>query len=270
MRWLVIAKLKLGLWISRVRCAILGPYVTHLLIDSCNGKLLVPVADFNIGRKLAFNGAYEKQQLERISGLIDRNSKVLFVGAHIGSLAVPISRLVSEVVAVEADPNTFATLNMNLALNDCRNVRTLNLAASDANGPVSFMSARHNSGGSKIASRNRRREFVYDSPKVLKVSAARLDDALTEFTPTLIVMDIEGSEVRALKGMPRLLASAQVLMIEFLPNHIENIAGITCEEFVSMLPFGRIQLLNEPEERNIVQRVRTAYYYGGADLLCAR
>jgi len=65
-----------------------------------------------------------------------------------------------------------------------------------------------------------------------------------------------------------LLASSDVFMVEFLPNHIENVAGISCYDFLKLIPFDCIQLLDAPEEQDIVEAVRSRYYYGGADLLC--
>jgi hypothetical protein len=50
-----------------------------------------------------------------------------------------------------------------------------------------------------------------------------------------IVMDIEGSEYFALKGMPRLLAGAQRLFVEFLPHHLRNVAGIDSDAFCDLV-----------------------------------
>lgn len=52
----------------------------------------------------------------------------------------------------------------------------------------------------------------------------------------LIVMDIEGSEYRALRGMPRILSATQALMLEVLPNYIDNIARVSVREFLEVLP----------------------------------
>jgi len=263
-------KLRLGLLLSTMRRKVLGPYASHLLVNAFNGKLLVPAEDFAIGRKLAFRGEYDRSHIERILQLVDRQSKVLFVGAHIGSLVIPIAKAVHEVVAIEANPTTFDTLLMNLSLNDCRNVRALNVAASDKREMVRFLNSHHNSGGSKIEPNNLRDEFVYDNPDVIHIQAAPLDDLLCDFCPSHVVMDIEGAEIKAIAGMPRLLASSAVFVVEFLPNHIENIAGISCADFLRRIPFDHIQLLDDPNEVNIIEAARSRHYYGGADLLCRK
>ncbi len=183
---------------------------------------------------------------------------------------VPLAKEVREVVAVEANPATFATLQMNLVINGCTNVRALNFAASDKKERVKFLSSPHNSGGSRIAPQNRHFEFAYDNPEELEVQAVPLDELLPDFSPSHIVMDVEGAEVRAIAGMPRLLASSKVLVLELLPNNIENIAGISCEEFLKRIPFEHIKLLDMPDEKNIVAIARNRYYYEGVDLLCHR
>lgn len=251
-----------------MRSWIVGPYASHVLTDSFNGKLLVPVRDFEVGRKLAFKGEYDRAHVEKLLQLVNENSSVLFVGAHVGSLVIPIAKAVREVVAVEANPATFETLLTNLAINHCRNVRALNVAASDKREKVRFLASIHNSGGSKIAPASPRREFIYDHPKRIEVEAAPLDELLPDFCPSHVVMDIEGAEARAMAGMPRLLASSEVLIVEFTPNHIENIAGISCQDFLKLIPFERIELLDDPGERRIVEVVRSRFYHGGADLLC--
>jgi FkbM family methyltransferase len=199
--------------------------------------------------------------------MVTSESRLLFVGAHIGTLVIPLAKAVREVVAVEANPATFATLELNLLLNGCNNVRALNVAASDKAGHLSFLASRFNSGGSKILPVKTRFEFVYDHPDTIDVPAARLDELLADFSPTHVIMDIEGSEVPAIQGMPRLLLSADVLVVECLGNHLENVAGISCAEFIKLLPFEKIRLLDEPE-RNIVQAVESDPYRA-FDLVCS-
>jgi tRNA G37 N-methylase Trm5 len=46
-----------------------------------------------------------------------KHSDVLIVGAHIGTLAIPISRLAKHVDAIEANPETFKFLSLNVAMN---------------------------------------------------------------------------------------------------------------------------------------------------------
>ena len=51
---------------------------------------------------------YDSELLSFLLNKCDAESEVLFVGAHIGSLAIPVAKKVRKVVAVEANPATFA------------------------------------------------------------------------------------------------------------------------------------------------------------------
>ena len=70
------------------------------------------------------------------------------VGAHIGTLVVPLARHAAHVMAIEANPDTFELLNLNLLLNGCANVEALQLAAGEREGEIEFVQNTSNSGGS--------------------------------------------------------------------------------------------------------------------------
>lgn len=134
-------------------------------------------------------------------------------------------------VAFEANPHTFKLLKANLLLNECNNVTLYNVAASDEEGTLDFLMNRANSGGAKRVPVQYQSYYYHDDPKVAKVRGVSLDQFLGEMKFDLILMDIEGSEYFALKGMQRLLASARTLAIEFLPHHIAFVAGVEIDKF---------------------------------------
>jgi FkbM family methyltransferase len=269
-------KLTLKLWHSRIRRRLMGVHATHLLTDSYNGKILVPVEDFSVGKSLAVKGEYERAHIEQLARMVDSSSRVAFIGSHIGSLVIPIAKIAAEVVAIEANPDIFLTLQMNLLLNGCKNVRAIHSAAYDAPGKLSFVKNRHNSGGSKVLPPGRDFEYFYDSPEVVEVRADTVDHLLGDFRPTHVIVDIEGAEYRALAGMNETLASCGVLVLEFVPNHIEHIANVTYEDFIRRIParFSRFRLFDSDRVVNrdalsgLAREVARDNYYGGADLVC--
>jgi hypothetical protein len=119
---------------SRVARALLGSHVTALVARTENGRLAVDPDDYTVGWQLRKRGRYGLAELERVGQYIGENSRVLDVGAHIRSLAVPLSRMCREVVAVEADSATYQFLTLNLLLNHVTNCRAFNVAASDRAG----------------------------------------------------------------------------------------------------------------------------------------
>lgn len=214
-----------------------GPRLRALCVETDTGSYLVPASDLSMARSLSMAGEYNKPLLSAIQGLIEADSRVLFVGTHVGTLLIPTARKCRRVVGIEANPNTFDLLQKNLLLNKIVNVDAINAAAFDAPGELEFLAARDNTGGSKVfQSGTNAPEFFYDNPTKIKVKGARVDDLLSEGAFDLIVMDIEGSEYKALKGMPRILKETARLIMEVHPLSVEKAAGLTPAQFFTSLP----------------------------------
>ncbi len=137
--------------------------------------------------------------------------------------------------AIEANPRTFRLLRLNLQINNCANVHVLNVAANDKREPLQFLLNRTNSGGSKRMPLARDYAYFADSPEIMEIESAPLDELLHDSQFDVVIMDIEGSEYHALRGMPRLLASVRVLSMEFIPHHFRNVSGITIAQLVEQL-----------------------------------
>jgi len=174
-------------------------------------------------------------EIARVAQLIGPSDDVLVVGAHIGTVAIPVSRLCRALWAIEANPRTFALLEINLRLNDAKNVRAVNIAASDKQEEVEFVLSRTNSGGSKRMPQLRAPIYFYDDPEIVRLKARPLDDLFPDHSFSLVFMDIEGSEYAALKGMQRILSTARALFVEFLPHHLRDVSGVTPEEFTGTI-----------------------------------
>jgi FkbM family methyltransferase len=158
----------------------------------------------------------------------------LFVGTHVGAIAIPVSKSVAKVMAVEANPDTFQLLEYNKRLNNCNNLELYELAAGEVNGEIEFLLNTANSGGSKRMPLVRKIKYFHDKPEVVKVKLKVLDEVLHE-SVDLILMDIEGSEYFALKGMAKLLSSARHLIIEFIPDHLLNVSSVKPNEFLALI-----------------------------------
>ena len=221
----------------RKRQSILGQHAIAIMTDGRNGKLLVAASDMEVGRSLAFNGSYNWHEIAFHLDRLTDESEVLFVGAHVGSLLVPIAKRVRSVVGVEANPQTFTLLEMNVQINGLKNVELFHLAAGDREGEIEFMMHTQNTGASKIKHGKFNEHdpiFGYDNPEISRVLMRRLDDCIPLREFDLIVMDIEGSEYLALKGMPKILSKAKRMQLELVPFLLAQ-SGVKINQVLDLL-----------------------------------
>ena len=231
------AKLTLYALFGKLVRSLLGPHAIAILVRTSQGSVFaVDPEDNGVGGALRRRGHYGQGEMEHLSHRITSQSRVLVVGSHVGTLVVNLAALCREVVALEANPATFELLKMNLALNGVKNCRAIQLAAAEENKPIDFIMSRDNSGGSKRMPRKGGGYlYYYDRPRVVKVDAARLDDVFRDESFDVILMDIEGSEYFAFKGMPRLIQACTTLVAEFNPYNMKHVGGVGAEEFVAQL-----------------------------------
>ena len=213
----------------------LGPNVCALIVRAENGLFAVDPEDNEVGRQLRRRGAYGLDEIERLKAHITPDSRVLVVGSHIGTLVIPISRLCKDMVAIEANPNTYKLLAMNLAINSIANCKAINIAANDKDEYIDFLLSRANSGGSKRVPKVAKYMYYYDKPEKISIKAVSLDKYLDDKCFDIVIMDIEGSEYFALKGMQEILSNCKLLAIEFIPDALKYVSGVTVDQFLSVI-----------------------------------
>ena len=207
--------------------------MTLALAKTKHGDFVVDTRDQFIGRRLLTEGEYSAEELALLTTCAKSNEDILVVGAHIGALVIPLSRHCRSLVAVEANPHTFRLLEENVRINERANVRCLFAAASDSSQPIEMLCGTANSGGSKRTPLHERPDYVYDNPERVLVPAVRLDDVCDEGPFSLLHMDIEGSEVFALRGATRVLGLTKYLSVEFIGHHLTHVAGVTVDEWLA-------------------------------------
>ncbi len=214
----------------------LGPYAKGVIYDSENGLIAMPTEDITIGKALGFKGKWDIGQIETISALIKKDDVIYIVGTHVGTLLVPLAKTAREIVGYEANKNTFGFMQMNLCLNQLTNVRLFNNAVGDEEKTVIFYHNTVNTGGSKIKPVKDTLRYIYDSPKEVEVQMIALDTHIKVQglpVPQGLIMDIEGAEYFALKGMQETLQNLRFLYIEYVPHHLKNVSNVTVAEFVA-------------------------------------
>lgn len=236
---------------AKKRKEMLGRYARAILFTTKNGSFLAPIEDIEIGKRIGEEGSYDLHELNEIEKLLQQSSVVYVVGTHIGLLLVPLAKRAKAVIGYEANPQTYELLELNIALNKVENTRIFNYAAGDKDGEIEFYLNLVNSGGSKIKPRKDQFMYKFDNPETVKVKMKAIDDHVNNEQippPDLIVMDIEGAEYFALKGMQKTLSQSKALYIEFIPHHLQNVAGVTSNEFFNLVipHYSKARFMKQP------------------------
>jgi len=211
-----------------------GKYAIGIAVNTKNGIMICDPQDGHVSRQLIKSGQYNPNEIKEISNYINSESKVLIVGGHIGALAIPLAHISQKMTIIEANPVNYKFLKANTLLSNNKNIKIHNIAACEQEKEIELILSKENSGGSKIKPASQNIDFYYDNPSVSKVKGEALDEFL-EDNFDLVIMDIEGSEHAALIGAERIINSTQTLIIEYIPKHVTDVAGIDIESFSSQL-----------------------------------
>jgi FkbM family methyltransferase len=186
------------------------PYQFDSATTLFGGRLSGTTEDI-IQRYVYYFGVWEPNLTSFISRRLGEGDTFIDVGANIGYFTIQASRLVGRsgmVIAVEASPKTFRLLERHVALNECRNVRLVQMAASDTVGLLRlYHGPRHNEGTtSLLESGEDGLEFEAEVP------SRPLPQILTEGewrAARLMKIDVEGAEAMIAESLLPLLPEAR-------------------------------------------------------------
>ena len=94
-----------------------------IAVKAKNGVMVVDPNDFVVSRQLLQMGEYDWPEILQLLDLVDGDSSVVVVGAHIGSLLIPLARNVRDVTGFEPNPINFQLLQNNVSINNLQNVQ---------------------------------------------------------------------------------------------------------------------------------------------------
>ena len=162
-------------------------------------------------------GTYEPELQKAVFELVGSGDVVYDVGANIGYVSLLLAKAVGEtgqVYAFEALPANVERLRANLEMNGMvSRVTVVPAAVVERNRLVRFLVG-PSGGMGKVDGSAGRQEVAYD--EIIDVPGIALDEFVFDQvhpSPRVIKMDIEGGEVLAFPGMPRLLAEQQPLIL---------------------------------------------------------
>lgn len=147
---------------------------------------------------------HEPELNEVLPDLMPEGGVLLDVGAHVGHWTLRLAGKAKHVIAVEANPETATILRRNIAINDIDNVHVMELAAWNERGSLTLSDPnQHRAGGS---TRTIPGEDDSGQSGAVSVPALPLDEMPSLKTLErldLIKLDVEGADVRALRGMSK-------------------------------------------------------------------
>lgn len=145
----------------------------------------------------------EREVIRRLLEAVDQDTVVWDVGANIGTHGCLLAPVAQTVVAFEPNDATRQRLETNAALTE-GTVSTVGLALAEETGTAEWVRQENPSHGTH-----------HIGEGDVEVKAARGDDLLSEYPqPDVVKIDVEGNELAALRGMPKVLSKVRVVVVE--------------------------------------------------------
>ena len=214
------------------RRVLVGPHVTAYAVRTPDGLLLFDADDDSVGGGLRLHGEWQPQCVAALGRVTRADSRVLVIGAHVGSFVVPLARRAHSVTALEPTPASFELLVANVRLAAATNVILHGCGASNYNGKATLFTTQRNRGGSRLLQRRPRGR---EQQHCFTVPVHRLDDLLDGQTFDVVMMDAEGHEPEILDGATNLMKDAHACLIEVHGSFLQDRPPQVLKQFARQL-----------------------------------
>lgn len=230
LRKAILAVRRPSLALGYARWTIYNKARRPLLVDGAFGTRLQASAhrEFRDTRGLVPRLA-ETEMIQKLS-----SNSPLFVdaGANVGAWTVALAAAHpnAHVYSFEPTPGTFRMLSNNIALNRLQNVTAMQVALSDSAGPVPFQISKSASIFNRLAPgayhpEDYRHRFA--GSRVIEVESISLDDFCRNSDIDkvgFLKLDVEGAEVRVLRGARNLLRNRaiELIWLEVEPDNLRE------------------------------------------------
>lgn len=193
----------------------------YRLIQARHGWFLANPNDFYLGQAIIRYGECCELEVEFLKQLKFRPGRLVEVGANAGLLTLPLAKALAvrgETLDVfEPQPFLFQNLCANLALNGVTNVRAWPFACGEDAGVVRFPAPDYSTPGNfgAISMEQGTQAPPGATKPMLSAPCVRLDDFLGVAPVSLLKVDVEGFELKVLKGAQSLMSKSRpVLYVE--------------------------------------------------------
>lgn len=226
-----------------------GP-LTRRLVNGC--EVRCDLRQY-VDRHIFFIGLYEPVELYLLMQLLEPGHTVVDGGANVGLYSIMMSTAVGQggsVHAFEPVPATHAMLGDNIGRNRLANVTVSNAALSDQPGVVSLGLAADKVGNDGAFG------VGHQAPvSAVDVTTITLDEyAVGHHLSRIdfVKLDVEGSELRALRGMGEILQRDEPMLLVEICQSTARRAGFEVNDILDLLgPLGyRAFVIQESSERS--------------------
>lgn len=196
-------------------------------------KMFVDPSEPVVSKSIFLYKKWEQFESRLFSESVSKGNIVLDIGAHIGWYSLMASACVGKtgiVYAFEPEPNSFNILSKNVNLNGIQNVILVNKALSDSSGSKELFVNLYKNGPSNY------QMWRVSNEESISIDTVSLDEYLEDKHVDVIKMDVEGCEVKVLRGAEDVLSENPQLRIfsEYWPEGIKR-AGDSPEEYIDII-----------------------------------
>ena len=195
-----------------------------MIVSVNNIKYIITNPEDCIQRCIVENKQWNNEILLVIQEFIKKYNLKHFlnVGAHIGTMSMPVSRVINKVTAIEAYPPTSSHLQQNIELNEIKNIDVRNIAVGDKVETIHFTTNddrwTNNSGGMRVITElDKQLNIRHSDRSSNKISCKMypLDEVSEVDNFDIMLVDIEGLEDRFLRGAKnKIIKNRPIIIIE--------------------------------------------------------
>ena len=212
-----------------------------VVIEVEGNKMYVDPADLSFSLTLGLSrNSYKWFWRDLCKKEVKSGMTVIDLGAHVGFFTLLFAKLVGDegkVFAFEPDPDNYALLTRNIALNGYNNVVAIQKAVSNGTGQLKLFLNDYTSRNDSLYSSNG------ETQKFVMIETISLDEFFKDLPIDFIKVNIEGAEMAFLQGASKIINGNKNLKM-LLEAHVEGLRGIgvSPEEFLDKLTRYRFKL----------------------------
>lgn len=162
------------------------------------------------------DGIYEKEIIDSIYDVLDKNKVFVDIGANIGQHSLLLSSYCKQVYSFEPIPSVYNQFNESIKKNKFKNITAFNLGIGETRENKSFNYVKNHAGTSSFVKRDEK-----DITEVITVNTDTLNNILNDTKVDVVKIDVEGYEAIVILGNKDfILKNKPIIFLEFSPHWI--------------------------------------------------